>query len=85
MDKTFTKKLLEADFTGNAVKFHCAFTVEKDGKTEVFGATQIIAEDELKLKSEWSESDIDAKAEEIFGCYSEEQLNAVFDGEEENA
>ena len=79
MDKIFTKKILEDDFTGNAIRFHCSFNVEKDGKTEEFGSVSVIGQEDLKPKSEWTESEINAKAEEIFGLYTEEQLNAVFD------
>ena len=83
MDKIFTKKILEDDYTGNAIRFHCSFTVEKDGKTEEFGSVQVIGQEDLKPKSEWTESEINSKAEEMFGLYTEEQLNAVFDDEEE--
>jgi|3_EtaG_2_1085321.scaffolds.fasta_scaffold35385_4 hypothetical protein len=82
MDKIFTRKLLEDDFTGNAIRFHCSFTVEKDGQTEEFGSVCVLGHDDLKPKSEWTESEIDAKAEWMFSLYSEESLNAVFDDEE---
>ena len=83
MEKTFTKKILEDDYTGNAIRFHCSFTVEKNGKTEEFGSVQVIGQEDLKPKSEWTESEINAKAEEIFNYYSDEDLNNIFEQEEE--